>query len=452
MIHAFEPLRELTTGEYPGADTYWNPLATRSHWLYGQAHGLNYPFCQQEGSGITQPLWVGETPVRSEHTTLKFSGRVNLNGPDGVARLMYYRADGQWIDLLTDANTGALRWFGGVSENSIDLTGLNPANGIWTLKLQLTGAGGWGIVYRAYLTGTTGFPTWPTLPTFTDGLAPSAADINKLRTMQQYLFACAQQSRPSACLAKAQLVTGGPIAYFRHAFQYTGTQRLYYNLTTDGATADHPVYVYLEPDTYNENVDERIATLTTITGDVTGQGYGIDLTGYGLTKGTGYTVEVSAGFGAWVTLNNIVLHDLGGVSRTYMPKDNWAHGDTPAAAQLNAIRDDLNQMYPASDRESPLYWQHALASWQYPDSIQSHLDNVTDKRFRAVRRWRYLHYRGGGRLISADGTVTTSLSDTDPPGGPQVLDLESVAVPYGMEYYVESFGGSYITVAYEDYA
>jgi len=269
--------------------------------------------------------------------------------------------------------------------------------------------------------------------------------------MQEYLFACAKRNYPSCLLAKGQVVSGGPIAYFRHAFQYTGTQRLYYNLTTVGATADHPVWVYLEPDTYHQDLDTRIATLSTITGDVTGQGYGIDLTAYGLTKGIGYTVEVSAGFGAQVALNNIVLHDLGGVSRSYMPKSDWTHGDTLTAAQLNLIRDDLNQMYPTSDRQSPLYYQHNFSSWQYPDSIQYHLDNVAEKRFRAVRRWRYLHYRGGGRLVSADGTVETSLSDTDPPGGPQVLDLESVAVPYGMEYYVESYGGSSITVAYEDY-
>jgi len=452
MLHAYEALRELTSGEYLGAETYFSVLSRRSHWLYGQAHGQNYPFNQREGQGIAQPIWVGETPVRSEHMTLKFSARVNLNAPDGIARLQYYRDDGQWIDIATDVNTG-LRFFGGITENSYDLSALSPAQGMWVFRFLLTGAGGWGIVYRAYLSGTTGFPTWPSLPTFTDGTVPTAADINKLRTMQEYLYHCARQPRVAACLATVQAPTGGPIPLFRYQFVYGCTRKLHYNLTTSGLSGGNATLsVYLEPDTYCADAgDSRIATLRQLTSDVTDQGYDEDLSAYGLTQGERYTIEFACGGGAFITLNQIVFSDLVGVTRTYIPKSDWAHGDYPTAAQLNTIRDDLNQLYPDTSRESPLWLTHELASWQYADAVQGG-GQYSSKRFRLSRRWRYLRYRGAGRLVSADGSIEVSLSDTDPAGVPQVLDLESTPLPYGMAYYVESYGDNNIAVAYEDYA
>lgn len=452
MIHAFEPLRTITDGEYPGADTYWNALASRSHWLYGQAHALNFPFAQRWGTGIVVPIWEGETPVRSEHMTLKFSARVNLTGPSGVARLQYYSSVGGWTDLVTDTTTGVLRFFGGATEITVDLTGLTPADGIWTLRLMLTGDGGWGIVYRAYLTGTTGFTAWPgTLPTFTTGSPTTAANLDKLRQMQQYLFDCASQPRIAVRLGTVtQQQEASYQTVYRWAFQYTGTKRLYYYLTVTGLSGGGHVYLYLIPDTYNANAgDSRIATLMDAAADNVYSG-NIDLSTYGLTVGAGYGLELVAYYGATVEVGNIVLADLGGVTRTYIPKDHWVHGDTPTKAILDVYTNDLNQMYPASDRQSPIFSQHTFSTWQGPATLG--LLEYTAFRFRGVRRWRYLRYRGAGRLVSADGTVTVSLSDTDPAGGPQVLDLESVAVPYGMEYYVESYGSGVIVTAYEDYA
>lgn len=452
MIHAFEPLRTITNGEYPGADTYWNALAARSHWLYGQAHALNFPFAQRWGSGIVNPIWEGETPVRPEHMTLKFSARVNLTGPAGVARLQYY-AVGGWTNLATDTNTTGLRFFGGTTEVTVHLTGLTPADGIWTFRLILTGNGGWGIVYRAYLTGTTGFTAWPgTLPTFTTGAPTTAANLDKLRQMQEYLFGCACQPRVSGLMGTVRHGQGASDeTVYRWAFQYTGTQRLYYYLTISGLTGSGGhVRLYLIPDTYNADAgDSRIATLVDEITDGTKSG-NVDLSTKGLTVGTGYGLELVAYDGATVAVGHMGLDDLGGVTRTYVPKDDWAHGDTPTKAVLDTFTNDLNQMYPASDRESPIFSQHVLSTWQGPGTVG--LFDYTAFRFRGVRRWRYLRYRGAGRLVSADGTVTVSLSDTDPPGGPQVLDLESVAVPYGMEYYVESYGSGVIIVAYEDYA
>ena len=449
MIHAFEPLRVITDGEYPGADTYWNPLAARSHWLYGQAHGLNYPFAQRWGTGIVSPVWEGETPVLPEHMTLRFSARVNLSNPAGVARLQYF-ATGGWTDLATDTVRGALRFFGGVTENSISLTGLSPAGGMWVFRLQLTGDGGWGIVYRAYLTGTTGFAAWPgSLPTFTTGAPTTAANLDGLRQMQAHLFDCAAQPRVSVLLGTAtHQQSGSHETVYRWAFQYTSTRRLYYHLTVSGLSGGN-VFLYLIPDTFHQGVDTRLATLVTISADGTHSG-NVDLSTHGLTMGTGYGIELVAFTNAVVTVNNVVLADLGGVTRTNMPKGDWVHGDTPTKAILDTMTADLNQMFPANDRESPIYSHHTCATWQGP--LTAGLFSYSATRYRAVRRWRYLRYRGAGRLISADGTVTVSLGDTDPPGGAQVLDLESVAVPYGMEYYVESFGSGTIVTAYEDYA
>jgi hypothetical protein len=448
MIEYFPTLRGVTTGDYVSAYSYMRVLAERSHWLYGQVHSLNYPFAQQEGQGIAQPIWIGETPVASEHMTLKFSARINLSYPDGVARLQYYRSDGQWIDIATDSTRGQLRFFGGVTENTIGLSSLSPANNLWTLRFILTGAGGWAIVYRAYLTGTTGFPTWPTPPTFTDGQVLSAADLNKLRTMQEYLLMCAKQPRIGACIAWGE-TTDGPYPLFRFRFCYGATKRLYYNLTTSGIGSTYPLVIYLEPDTYCANAgDQRIATIRTITSDVTDQGYNEDLSGYGLVQGNFYTIEFNVGQHANVTINNIVFADLGSVARTYKPKSDWLHGDYLTAAELNKISNDLNQMYPASNRESPLWYIHEFASWQYPD-IVLYGPTYRNKRYRLVHRWRYLRYRGGGRIYCPSLGIETSLRDTEPPGQPQIIDLSSTNIPYGVEYYVESFGDSAITVAYE---
>lgn len=450
MIHAFEPLRTITTGEYPGADTYWNALAARSHWLYGQAHALNFPFAQRWGTGIVTPVWEGETPVRSEHMTLNFSARVNLTAAAGVARLQYYSTGG-WTDLATDTNTGSLRYFGGAEEVTVSLAALTPADGIWTFRLMLTGDGGWGIVYRAYLTGTTGFDAWPGIPTFTTGAPSTAANLDKLRGMQEYLFDCACQPRVSGMMGTAtHRQASSDETVYRWAFQYGATQRLYYYLTISGLTGSGGhVRLYLETDTYDSTVDSRIATLVDETTDGTKSG-NVDLSAHGLTPGAGYTLELVIYDGSTVAVGHMGLDDLGGVTRAYVPKDDWEHGDTPTKAILDTLTSDLDEMYPAADRESPIYGQHTCATWHGPATVG--LFDYSAFRFRGVRRWRYLRYRGAGRLVSADGTVTVSLSDTDPAGGPQVLDLESVAVPYGMEYYVESYGTGAIVVAYEDYA
>ncbi len=451
MINAFEGLPVVSDGDYPGAETYFNPLAARSHWLYNQAHALNYPFAQRWGTGIISPVWEGETPVRSEHLTLSFSARVELAAPDGKARLQYYSTSG-WTDVLVDQTQGARHWFNGTQYNSISLSGLSPAQDMWCFRLQLTEAGGWAIVYRAYLTGTTGFPAWPSLPTFTDGAPVAAATLDKLRQMQEYLFACSKQSRASVRLGTATHgQSGSTETLYRWAFRYGCTRRLYYYLAVSGLTSGGHVYLYLIPETYDQNFDSRLATLADIAVDGN-YSANIDLSTYGLTQGTRYGLEVTAYQDAVVTVGNVVLADLGAVTRTYMPKDNWQHGDTPTAAILTTVRNDLDAMYPATDRESPLWCEHDLASWQGPDSLGVTGPNYSAARFRGVRRWRYLRYRGAGRLVSADGTVTASLSDSDPAGSPQVLDLESINVPYGMEYYVEDYGSGAITVAYEDYA
>lgn len=452
MIHAFEPLRELVDGEYPGADTYWNPLAARNHWLYGQAHGLNFPFAQRWGSGIVAPIWEGETTQRPEHTTLYFCARISLSA-GGVARLQYYADPGGWTDVATDTDTTHLRFLGGSSAFSVSLAGLTPADGVWTFRLQLTGAGGWGHVYYAYLSGSTGFAAWPaSLPTFTNGLPTNAVAVNKLREMQQHLLDCARQPRVPALMGTVtHRQTGSDETVYRWTFRYGCTQRLYYYLDVSGLSGGGHVRLYLEPATYDQGAgDSRIATLVDAVTDGVYAGND-DLSLRGLSVGQRYGLELVAYEGAVVTVGNLVLGDLGAVTRTYLPKDDWVHGDTPTAALLGTIRDDLDQMYPAANRQSPLWPEHDLATWHRPEGEYG-MFTCSSNRFRGVRRWRYLRYRGAGRLVSADGTVTVSLSDTDPPGGAQVLDLESVAVPYGMEYYVESYGSGVITVAYEDYA
>ena len=468
MMHTWPPLRELVTGDMLGADTHLAILTARSNWLYGQAHGWRYPFLQGWGSGITQPAWQGETTVRSEHMTLRLGARLALNS-GGTARLQYLRDDDVWVTLDSDTDTTSGRYFGGFNpyyERS--LAGLSPKDDVWRFRFVLEDAGGFALVYRAALAGTTGFPTWPTLPTFANSpTVHSASDFNTLRTAQAYLLDCSKQPRIGSVVNSGHRPSSSG-ALFRWSFRYGGTTRLIVKLKAmDGTVGQwgsirlikgaggHPGDACWPP--WSEGTEVELQALAGTTLDAT---YSSNLSAQSLTVGAYYGLELRTNAGVTVHVLGLGFGDEASVVRTYTPTQTWAHGNVPTAAQMNTIKDDLNQMHPTADRQSPLWFEHDIATTQLPMAVSggpehglSHLGPVG---FYLAHRWRWLRYRGAGKVMSLDETYEQSLGDSDPAGETQLFDLDSLSwLTYGQGYYVavrNAYGEvPTLQAAYEDY-
>lgn len=472
MIHAFPPLRELIDGEFLGAETYLNLLVSRSHWLYGQAHALTH--LQRQAWGQTTSsldVWQAETYYRAEHSRLNFSARINLTA-GGTATLAYLNSSDVWTNIATDANAGD-RWFNGTEDNTFDCSTFDiPADGMLRVRLTITASGGSSsaYVYRAFMSLRTGLTSWPTLPTFADGAGnePDAADYNALRTAQQYLYENAQ--KPNIASAGAVMSHTQESAYqplMRWTFRHGCTQRLYIYLEVTNYQASEHVYLYLQDEKYPSS-GSRLATLLDLTANQD-TGHNIDLSGYGLTKGNRYSIEIgvlntSGGDHTNVRVGTIYLHDLGGVTRTYQPKSDWVQGNQPTAAQLNTVKNDIAQMRDEAASESPLWLDHFLQPFQLLPPGSGHADpydggtgvstlRYSNHRVRLCRRWRYLRWRGAGHVVSVDGEYEHTLSDSETAGEEQVLDLDSLEwLDYGMQYYIEDYGSYHLQCAHEDYS
>lgn len=464
MIPAFEPLRQISNGEVLGADTYLNIVAARSNYLYGQAHapeGLQrQPFGSTTGA-LT--VWEADTRRVPEHPTLNFSARINLVA-GGSAQLQYYGSDDAWHDMPTngsDINTGD-RWFCATENLTYTVSALAiPADEILHLRFVIAGAGtaSTATVYRAYLSGDTGLTVWPAaMPTFVDGAGgvPDAADFDAFRISQMYLQERAERPNTGSEIGTAyHTQPGGTMTLYRWSFTYSGMQRLYCYLTV-WEYLGGSVSVYINEEKYPAS-GTRLnggAALVTLGANVS-QGYNCDLSALGLTKGTRYQIELSmtksGDNGCLVEVGALVLGDLGGVARTYTSKSNWAHGDRPTAAQLNTMVSDIVQMRDAAASESPIWPQHQLQPFLV--WAEQGVTRYQGQRYRITHRWRYLRWRGAGKIVSADRLNEQTLSDSDPAGESQVLDLDNVEwLDYGMDYLVESYDTNVLLVAYEDYA
>jgi hypothetical protein len=112
---------------------------------------------------------------------------------------------------------------------------------------------------------------------------------------------------------------------------------------------------------------------------------------------------------------------------------------------------DIVQMKDVAGSQSPIWPQHMLQPFLvWSEQGTQHYQG---QRYRITHRWRYLRWRGAGKVISADRLNEQALSDTDPAGESQVLDLDGLEwLDYGMAYLVESYGTNVLLVAYEDYA
>lgn len=475
MLSTFSTLRELTTGDYLGAGSWMSPLVRRSNWLYGQVHGWRYPFLQRWNEGIAQPAWVGGTMRRDEHLTLRLGARLALTAGQ-TARLQYFASNDTWVTLDSDSNTTQGRYFGGfnpVYERSLVGLSPTPKGNHWLFRFIVEGGtGGFALVYRAMLAGTVGFPVWPTLPTFANSpTVHAAADFNALRTAQNYLFECAKQPRIGSICNSGHYSGGGGIRpHFRWSFRYGGANRLIVRLKAmDGTTGEwgsirlirplggHPGDACWAP--WGEGSETVLQALAGTTLDAT---YAFNLSAQGLTVGEYYGIELRAIAGPTTHVLAIGFGTEPAVTRANNPKQTWAHLEIPTAAQMNTIRADINELFPAGDRPSPLWLEHDLATLQLPNQVQPagpghNLSFQGPVGFYLAHRWRWLRYRGAGKIMSLDGRFEHSLSDSTPVAGEaQLFDLDSLAwLTYGSGYYVGVYNvfGEEPTLrqAYEDY-
>jgi len=476
MLRAWPPLRQTADDELLGAETWLNPLVRRCNWCYGQAHAPLYPFRQAwcEPAHGVYAVWQGELPYDAAHTTLYFSGWVD-NDADGTFSLQVYADAGggdDWQTLATDSanQDGAAHYFGESQWVNYDVstagTGYDYPDDIIRARLISTDNASTDRAYgfMAYLTGTTGFTTWPVpLPTFTDGAGnePDYTDFNDLRDMSSYDYECAQKPNLHAATGTASHTQ--PDAYgelYRWAFRADGRQRLHLEVTVSNYQLASDVILYI--DAYNYYSGSGFARTEYIDGELNANGSytkDIDISA-SLTVGDWFAVELgvlNTNTGSTqIAVTDIYLYDLAGTARTYTPS-TFSHGDQVAAADLTLIKNDLNEMYPDAANESPIWLEHMFATNQ----LNTDADGgtlISSYRYSAhktccVRRWRYLKWRGAGKLVSADGSYETSLSDAATAGDLQSKDLDDVAwLDYGMEYTVQDSDANHIIVAYEDYA
>ena len=465
MIPAFEPLRQISNGEVLGADTYLNIVAARSNWLYGQAHapeGLQrQPFGSTTGA-LT--VWEADTRRVPEHPTLNFSARINLVA-GGSAQLQYYGSDDAWHDMPTNGSdtTAGDRWFCGTENLTYTVSGLGiPDDEMLHLRFIIAGAGtaSGATVYRAYLSGTTGLTVWPaSMPIFVDGAGnePDAADFDKYRVAQKYLQQRAERPNTGSEIGTTwHTQTGSTVTLYRWSFTYSGLQRLYCYLTV-WEYAGGSVSLYINNEKYPAS-GARLNGGYPIVGPIAANdstGWNVDLSALGLTKGARYQIELTmtkdGDNGCLVEVGALTLGDLGGVTRTHTSKSNWAHGDRPTATQLNTMVSDIVDMKDTVASESPIWPYHQLQPFLV--WAEQGVTRYQGQRYRITHRWRYLRWRGAGKIVSADRLNEETLSDSDPAGESQVLDLDNVEwLDYGMDYLVESYGTNVLLVAYEDYA
>lgn len=472
MIDRWVPMRLLTSytttnNDVMGWLSWLKWVFANADWAYGAAHangGL-----QRQAWAETQntiEVWRGDVRFRSEHPTLHFSARQDLNPGDAYTALEYYGSDGQWHAIETDTNAG-LRFFGGSEERTYNASSWGiPDHGVLEVRFMIYGtSGGWAQMYRAYMSGWAGLPAWPTLPTFSNTVHP-VGDYNSLVSALEYLKECARKPNLGSEVFTADHTQDGdyePLG--RWCWRQGGCKRLYLWLAVEGLEPGEEVQVFLEPDTYHQDAPgaSRLngnLPVAVLTADTEGQSINIDLTVYGVVMGERYAVEVGVlrniriGSPA-VTIGAVTLGDLGSVTRTYAPVAEYPYGSQPDAAVFNRLRNDINQMYPAADRESPLWPEHPLATWRSPDAMGP-LDRFHwwNKRYRIRHRARFLEVRtqGGAKIVSADRKNETTISDSN--GDPLTVDTESIpwlANAYGQDYTVESYGTNEVLVAYEEY-
>lgn len=116
----------------------------------------------------------------------------------------------------------------------------------------------------------------------------------------------------------------------------------------------------------------------------------------------------------------------------YSVPKRWQHGNTVAAADLNKYSDGLNHIYA---QVSKLEEFAVMAFGTYgvtAPGVPVELATVVSSQ---VHVWRWLVYKGAGKIFDNAGNSTTLPDATS--GGTNIYDLDNVGwLSYGMTYYI----------------
>ena len=468
MHEAYVPVVELADGMILGGPTWLERIAHNCDLSYSMAHRytgfFSQAWCVSMGQGL-KTVWAGETSFHSAHPTLEFSAWVGIPAPDAsqpYAELQIYYGGG-WHALVTDTNQGD-HWLDDANDVngvvSYDISSYYNDGDIVRARLVVAGNGNTGCTnaatFRALLTGRTGFPDWPNFPTFAGSpTVHTAADFNTLRDATRYLKLC--NERPLLGSEMGEFSHSQWNAYedlVRWAFRAGGAQKLHLECTTACSdTVYIGVYLCDEQFPYGPNGGNRIRTLATYTTDGN-QTLDVDISA-NVTTGTRYSIIIGGMGGASITINYAHLKDNTGLTRPYTyTTGEFAHGAIPSATTLNNLAADLEAQKPAVGKASPNWYEHEFSgqTTQFQDAGDQHIFTFINRKFKFCHTWPYLRYRGAGRLWSADLAHSQALSDTDPAGGDNLLDLRTLAwLAVGDWYFVQNDDSSVILTAYEDW-
>lgn len=488
MHDAIQPVVALLDGMVLGGGSWLNAIARDADLAWGMSHGVlglqSQSWYAPPGQGV-KTCWEGETVYQTAHPTLEFSAWVDLPDPALAAYAalgLYY--GGAWHDDVKVDTEVAAHWFmdaedtAGVLSITISGAPYNYAEGdVVRARLTTNGDGVSGVtsafIYRALLTGTTGFPTWPTWPAWTTATAHPDSDFNMLRTAAMYLQEC--NERPWLG-TETGIGSHGQEAYeevMRWGFKLGGVQNLHMEITTSNCTAAPPpdvsrVYVSIQEEQFPHGPAEGAGTWNLATYTTNGaQTLNADLSGY--TVGTRYCICLAVEHGVadpnpHADVAACYLNDLAGVTRPNAPGE-FKHKDQPPATgdgSLDELADDLEAMKPAVGKASPNWYEHEFATYHGHD--QGALDGVglveiLGRRWVITHIYPYLRVRGAGRIASLtlgpDGAPLYSYSfgDTDPADGEQVIELKGFAwLAGGDRYSVTDDGAKTLRMAYEDWS
>jgi len=485
MHESWQPVVELATGMMLGGRSWLNAIARDADGAYGMSHGLlglqSQSWYAPPGQGV-KTCWEGETVYQTAHPTFEFSAWVDLPNPAlaAYAKLQLYYA-GAWNDVggnKTDTSAGA-HWFDDVEDTagviSFSISGgpYNYATGdVVRARLITNGDGVSGVtsafIYRALLTGTTGFLTWPTWPAWTTATPHTAAEFNMLRTAAMYLKECNERpwlGSESGIGSHGQPGNDDEQCLFRWTFRLGGAQNLHLEMTTSLCDADSNIIVYLDDEQYPHKAPgARLAELARYVTNAA-QVLDADLSAY--TVGTRYCIEIGRLNGPSTKpvadVARIYLNDLAGVTRT-TALGEFVYGDqTPATGDgsIDEIADDLEAMKPAVLKASPCWYEHEFATYHGHDQGARDgvgLAELLGRRWVITHIYPYLRWRGAGRIASLalgdDGAplYSCTLADTDPAGGPQVFELKALNwLAHGDAYSVADDGADTLLTAYEDF-
>jgi hypothetical protein len=479
-----------------GGRSWLNAIARDADGAYGMSHGLlglqSQSWYAPPGQGV-KTCWEGETVYQTAHPDFEFSAWVDLPDPPLAAYAylqLYY--GGAWHQFVTDSNAGA-HWFDlvncvdGVISN--DISGLYSDGEVVRAKLITNGDGVSGVtsafIYRALLTGTTGFLTWPTWPAWTTATPHTATEFNTLRTAAMYLKDC--NERPWLG-SESGIASHAQEAYeevLRWTFKLGGAQNLHMEINTSNCTAAPPpdvskVYVSIQEEQFPHGPSGGAGTwnLATYTSDGA-QTLDADLSGY--TVGTRYCICVAVEHGVAdpspsADVARIYLNDLAGVTRT-TALGEFVYGDqTPATGDgsIDEIADDLEAMKPAVLKASPSWYDHEFVVLRGHDRGAEDgvgLAELLGRRWVITHIYPYLRWRGAGRIASLttdaagvpDYSCNLAYTKTDQtvmedPGGDtgereaQVFELKALNwLAHGDAYSVADDGADTLLTAYEDW-